>query len=219
LTVETYTSLLKGNRKRKLWNDQSTRHSRRLWDDIHWYVGSTKSYLRCTLLIPLAGVAWQVVPYNQINVDLEDVKLQKLWPGDKPGDKVPSVISYSPTAEHNYNWGFDITGQSLRWTKLQLDQASRKQELQWILDALIGMKNLDMDQVRMEHGLPTYPAKDPVDIVTDYLIKLRAHIKEKIIEKMTDRRTFEEMPKEIVITVPAVSTTWCIASQYQTNIS
>ncbi|KAF1993960.1 actin-like ATPase domain-containing protein [Amniculicola lignicola CBS 123094] len=149
------------------------------------------------------GVAWQVVPYNQIDADLKDVKLQKLWPGDKPGDKVPSVISYSPTAEHNYNWGFDVTGQSLRWTKLQLDQASRKQELQWILDALIGMKDLDMDEVRMEHGLPSYPAKDPVDIVTDYLIKLRAHIKEKIIEEMTDRRTFEEMPKEIVITVPA----------------
>ncbi|KAH8706945.1 hypothetical protein GQ44DRAFT_777606 [Phaeosphaeriaceae sp. PMI808] len=150
------------------------------------------------------GVAWQITPFNRATADFEKMTLQRDWPGEKIHDKVPSDISYSPTAEHNYNWGFDIgSGQKLEWTKLQLDQQSREQELQWILDALVGMKNLDMDEVRKEQGLPSYPAKEPVDIVTDYLSKLRAHIKEKMIACIENRSTFDDLPKEIVITVPA----------------
>jgi hypothetical protein len=90
------------------------------------------------------------------------------------------------------------------WTKLELDQQGREQELQCILDGLIGMRNLDLDEIRRESGLPSYPAKEPVDIVADYLSKVRGRlVEELILEK--GQAVFSNLVTDIVITVPAVS--------------
>jgi hypothetical protein len=87
---------------------------------------------------------------------------------------------------------------------MELDQQGREQELQCILDGLIGMRNLDLDEIRRESGLPSYPAKEPVDIVADYLSKVRGILVEEIILDL-GQAVFSNLVTDIVITVPAVS--------------
>jgi hypothetical protein len=149
------------------------------------------------------GVAYQA-NCEQGRADIRESRLIRAWPG-KVNEKVPSEISYSLTTERNYQWGFDIGEGSHKmiWTKMELDQQGRKQELQWILDGLIGMRNLDLDRIRRENGLPSYPAKEPVDIVADYLSKVR----EKVIvelEGLFNRAVLAEMVIDLVVTLPAV---------------
>jgi len=87
------------------------------------------------------------------------------------------------------------------WTKMELDQQGRKQELKSILDALDGMKNLDLDKIRMENGLPSYPAREPVDIVADYLSKVREHVLKELGLHPT---VLSDVITDLVVTVPAV---------------
>lgn len=69
------------------------------------------------------------------------------------------------------------------------------------------MNDMDMDVVRQEQGLPSYPAKEPVDIVSDYLSKVRAHVVDRIYDEFKNmgRDYVDKIAKELVITVPAVS--------------
>jgi hypothetical protein len=150
------------------------------------------------------GVAYQKVPYDRGTANIRDSKLLTNWPRTA-NEKVPSEISYSSTSERNYQWGFDIGNDSHKmiWTKMELDQQGRKLELQLILDALIGMRNLDLDDIRREHGLPSYPAKEPVDIVADYLSKVREIVLGELVHIFT-RAGLSEMVTDLVVTVPAV---------------
>jgi hypothetical protein len=86
---------------------------------------------------------------------------------------------------------------------MELDQQGREQELQCILDGLIGMKNLGLDEIRRESGLPSYPAKEPVDIVADYLSKIRGILVEELVLNL-GQAVFSNLVTDIVITVPAV---------------
>ena len=150
------------------------------------------------------GVAYQLVEHDQTVAKPLEIKVLTNWDAGV-GLKVPSEISYSASQEHNYNWGFSIDKKAVKmsWTKLQLDQQSRAQELTWILEALKGMKE-GMANLNSEHGMPSYPAKNPTDIVADYLRKVR----EKVITELRSiyGAVFNDLPKEIVVTVPAVST-------------
>ena len=85
------------------------------------------------------------------------------------------------------------------WTKLELDQQGRKEELQWILDGLIGMRSLDFS-----NGLPSYPAKEPVDIVADFLRKVRETVLGFLARPAT-RATFDRADIDLVVTEPAVT--------------
>jgi hypothetical protein len=153
------------------------------------------------LNLTVIGVAYQLVPHDQTIAKPEGIKVLTNW-GGGVGNKVPSEISYSASKEHSYNWGFDIDKKALKmsWTKLQLDQQSREQEFEWILEALKGMRS-GMDNIDQEHGMPSYPAKNPVDIVADYLTKVR----EKVVNELrtTYGAVFNDLPKEIVVTIPA----------------
>jgi hypothetical protein len=148
-------------------------------------------------------VAYQLVPYDQTVADPQKITYLTDWESGA-GLKVPSEISYSATEEHNQNWGFNIDPKALKmkWTKLQLDQQSREQELEWILEALRGMKT-GMEKIDDEHGMPSYPAKNPGDIVADYL----RHVRERVVTllKKIYGAVFNDLPKEIVVSVPAVS--------------
>jgi hypothetical protein len=142
------------------------------------------------------------VPFDQTVAKPEDIIVLTNWEGGI-GDKVPSEISYSATQEHAYNWGFDIDKKALKmsWTKLQLDQQSREQELEWIMEALKGMR-AGMANFDAEKGMPSYPAKNPIDIVADYLRKVREKVVDQL--KTTYGAVFNDLPKEIVVTIPAV---------------
>ncbi|ETI21666.1 hypothetical protein G647_08013 [Cladophialophora carrionii CBS 160.54] len=121
--------------------------------------------------------------------------------------KVPSIISYSPADGHEAQWGAEIsrTGIEMIWTKLQLEEQHRLDELDLLLKALDGMANLNLNAIVGNRGLPSYPAKEPVGIVTDYLSRLRAHFVEK--ELTGDHGTIgvhllHRTPVDIVLTCP-----------------
>jgi hypothetical protein len=126
------------------------------------------------------------------------------WPKGGGFEKVPSEISYSTTSGVERQWGFDIAPGSLKfvWTKLELDQQERSEELVLILKALDGMGNLDPENIREADGLPSYPAKDSVDIVAEYLTKVREYVR----DHPQLHPTYLSMPPiDLVVTVPAVS--------------
>jgi hypothetical protein len=142
------------------------------------------------------------VTYEKGRADIQESKIITNWP-KKTHHKAPSEISYSAAAGDNRQWGSDIHdgSQKMIWTKMELDQQGRKQELKSILDALVGMKNLDLDEIRMENGLPSYPAKEPVDIVADYLSKVR----ERVLEQPgLHPAVISDIITDLVVTVPAV---------------
>jgi hypothetical protein len=89
------------------------------------------------------------------------------------------------------------------WTKLQLDQQERVEELRLILKSLIATDNLDYERIRRERGLPSFPAKEPVDIVADYLGKVREVVVEQLLRTF-GRVLMSRIITDIVITVPAV---------------
>ncbi len=56
---------------------------------------------------------------------------------------------------------------------------------------------------RDSNAPPSYPGKEPVDIVADYLGKVREHLMTNLVLKYT-REILRTMPVDLVITVPAV---------------
>lgn len=121
--------------------------------------------------------------------------------------KVPSQIAYTASHECNAQWGFSISPGSLRllWTKLELEKQDREEELDHVLRALNGMKDLDFHHIAMSRGLPDYPAKEPSEIISDYLSLVREHVIEQDIVQFLGRAFFERTPIDLVVTCPTVS--------------
>ena len=133
--------------------------------------------------------------------------------------KVPSVISYAPSEGHEAQWGYEISnaGVQMMWTKLQLNEQKRLDELDLLWKALEGMADLGLEEIQRSRGLPAYPAKEPVDVVTDYLSLLRAHFVETDLEgdrATIGRPTLRRAPIDLVLTCPSVRTAriWRLAS-------
>ncbi|KAI9867895.1 MAG: hypothetical protein M1813_007717 [Trichoglossum hirsutum] len=146
------------------------------------------------------GVAFHPVTGERDELNVDEIRLLDQW-GDEVSFKVPSVISFSPTIR----WGFDLSKDAgaLAWTKLELEQQERPDELRMILSALIGMNDLDYSKIVESDGLPKYPTKDPVDIVAEYLSKIR----EYLVHTLREIYTVEYLlttAVDLVITVPAV---------------
>jgi hypothetical protein len=122
--------------------------------------------------------------------------------------KVPSEISYFATMGGERQWGFDIAPGSLKftWTKLELDQQARPDELVLILKALDGMKNLDARKIPGADGFPSYPAKDPVEIIAEYLTQVREYVKDNPPAGLHPTY-LSTIPIDFIFTVPAVSNT------------
>ena len=153
-----------------------------------------------------SGVAFQDVTAIQSEVDVDQIRLVDVWPPRKTSAKVPSEISYSSAPGRERQWGSDISQEAVKmvWTKMELDQQERSEELRMILDALNGMNNLDLKAIERSRGIPDYPAMDPVDIVADYLSKVRAHLVQTL-EATYGKEYLTIIPIDLVITVPAVS--------------
>jgi hypothetical protein len=129
-------------------------------------------------------------------------------------EKIPSVISYSlPNNAQTLQWGKSLSPGSVAMvhTKLELDVHDTSEELDLILGALDGMKNLRFQCIRDAGPLPSYTWKGPEEIVEDYLTR----VFETVLKGVEDEEEYfpEELrariPVDIVVTVPAVC--HCIA--------
>jgi hypothetical protein len=128
------------------------------------------------------------------------------WPHGGNDEKVPSEISYSTASGNEGQWGYNIAPGSLKfaWTKLELDQQERPDELKLILKALEGMKLMDPNHVPGAHRFSSHLAKDSVDIVADYLTRVREYVRDHPPSGF-HQAFFAVTPVDLVVTVPAVS--------------
>ena len=118
-------------------------------------------------------------------------------------DKIPSVISYTPSDGTAQQWAFDMSIDAVTMirTKLELDVHEKVlDELQLLVEALDGMQNLDFDHVKRNIN-PGYTPKEPEEIVTDYLTKLFEFI-DQDTDFIGSLKAF--IPVDIVITTPVV---------------
>jgi hypothetical protein len=162
---------------------------------------------------------WAGRDQNNSNLGVEEsddgISDAKTWV--KGGEvKVPSQIAYAAGHEYNTQWGYDISPGTLRllWTKLELLTQNRGEELDHILRALEGMQDLNFEYIERSLGLPEYPAKEPVEIITDYLSLVREHVIERDLIPTLGRELFERTPIDLVVTCPTVSPqfqTWRLA--------
>ncbi|KAI9764968.1 MAG: hypothetical protein M1840_007890 [Geoglossum simile] len=148
------------------------------------------------------GVAFHPVTGDQDHVNVDEIRILDQWHEDL-SLKVPSAISFSPTVR----WGFKVDpgASALVWTKLELEQQERRDELWMILTALVGMNDLDYSKIVESAGLPQYPTKDPVDIVAEYLSKVREYLVHTIQDEYSPEYLSTTIV-DLVVTVPAVWT-------------
>ena len=93
----------------------------------------------------------------------------------------------------------------MSWTKLEFDQQERVDELTLIAKALKGMKSHYLrDLQQTQSRMPSYPTGDAVDIVADYLTRVRECAIEELVE-LQGRHVLSTIPVDIVVTIPAVS--------------
>jgi hypothetical protein len=137
------------------------------------------------------------------------------WPGPIPNtnttnEKVPSQIAYGTQFEGGFEWGNKIKSRTKRevWTKLLLDKTTKRDEMRLILELLTGNKtenkHLKSDDGKDDDDRPsTYPEKDPVKIVGDFLSGVRKHVM-SCLETTYGKSLLREFEIELVVTVPAV---------------
>ncbi|KAM7198281.1 hypothetical protein V8F33_005072 [Rhypophila sp. PSN 637] len=144
------------------------------------------------------------------------VKLIMSWPGiisqNATNEKVPSRIAYGPPPVAEILWGNQIKANTKSTVhacmKLRLDEKMKgSEQFRHLLAFLTSrMTDLDIDVddlLDKPDGPPEYPGKDPVDMVADYLTRVRGAAWAEI-EKTYGKEMFASMRKELVVTVPAV---------------
>lgn len=142
---------------------------------------------------------------NTMDANLSDIEIMKDW-GPQMGnhDKIPSIISYSPTSPvGEQNWGYSLSPEAVTMvhTKLELGaQENKSDELDLILQLLDGTKDLHFDNVVKSKGYPAYTWKLPEDIVTDYLTKVFEYM-----EQAVSHFSAAQIPVDIVVTMPVVN--------------
>ncbi|EXJ65941.1 uncharacterized protein A1O5_10917 [Cladophialophora psammophila CBS 110553] len=101
-----------------------------------------------------------MVGNNQHNINLNN-------DDDAIGLGIQDVLS---GRDRESQWGYEISERAIKiiWTKLEHEEQDRPRELDLPLKALDGMANLDLSEIDGISGLSAYPAKEPVQIVTDY---------------------------------------------------
>lgn len=144
----------------------------------------------------------------------KDIVLVSTWgQGMSNGDKIPSVVSFSPcsSAKKERQFGFDLSENAVVMvnTKLELDiQPTKMDELESLLHALKGMGYLNFGQVEQCDGDALYSPKDPENIVTVYLTKVfEAFVAflDNLFGIEVSKETRRDMATDLVITIPAVS--------------
>jgi hypothetical protein len=153
-------------------------------------------------------------PRSDVITNLDEIELVSNWGTKMENDeKIPSVLSYSkPSAAKEEQFGANLSNDAVTMvnTKLDLDvQETKLAELESLIAALEGMKNLQFSNVKKQGGRPGYSWKSAEDIVTDYLEKVfQAFSKflDKLFREFSPKLK-QEVPMDLVITVPVVSAT------------
>ena len=124
--------------------------------------------------------------------------------------KIPSVISYSTASDaKEEQWGTDLSPDAVAMihTKLELDVDDVSEELDFILQALEGMKNLHFQKFIRAGELPDYTDRSSEEIVTNYLEKVVERVWAYMLKSRTvefSEKLLEQLSTDIVITVPTV---------------
>ncbi|KAI5794259.1 hypothetical protein DFH27DRAFT_565692 [Peziza echinospora] len=165
-----------------------------------------------------SGVAWCFTG------DPDKIRVIKNWPGSRNNqEKVPTVLSYAKKAKSEtasptkVKWGFEIkpeTPNQISWFKLFLDDPTAS-------GLQAGMVNINRSGHNESSATGEFPelsqaksmfldlgkTKRPVDIVTDYLRVLHAHLQYSL-KKAYPESVSEQFGNEIVLkyclTVPAL---------------
>jgi len=157
------------------------------------------------------------VAYCDSSVSPDDVKSIQLihnWPGfggNATKEKVPSQIAYGNFDDgENELWGGLIPPGVPRqvWLKLRLDEPNNRQGIRQLWHVLTGgMNNLDLadddSSDSSDDNPPSYPGKQPVDMIADYLRAVNAHVLTVLTAQFSDAM-LRTMAIEVVVTVPAV---------------
>ncbi|EAA33990.2 hypothetical protein GE21DRAFT_3741 [Neurospora crassa] len=168
-----------------------------------------------------SGIAYLSVASRQKDQDLDaladDIRVLQGWPTHE-SEKVPSEISYSPSPKGCRQWGYDIDDNSrvLKWTKLELEETrGRSAELRTLAETLWGMRLLDLSEdAVIRNDIPRHLAKEPEDIVKDYLDNIAEQTLEEICTQV-GRRVADNIPIDMVITHPAKWSDKALNSTYR----
>ena len=169
----------------------------------------------------VTGVGYATVSSN--NFSLDQIFVISTWGKKMSSDpKVPSVVSYTPARDEE-QWGKDLSSNAIALihTKLQLDIDSVSGELDFILQALDGMKNLNFNEMTTDGGLPSYTEKSPEQIVQYYLTKLfESGLKNLRINRVQEfsQRSLSDTPTDIVITHPSVRDNFTLLRNFELTI-
>jgi hypothetical protein len=133
---------------------------------------------------------------------------------------VPSRICYDPPPNPKVTWGNLIKPNNQKGTvhacmKLKLDEKMKGSMNFRLLLAFLtsNMGGLGLDDVMEgDDGPPEYPGKSAVELVADYLSRVREHTWNEL-EAQYGRNLLASMRKELVVTVPAV---WSERAKEQT---
>ncbi|KAK6337277.1 hypothetical protein TWF730_002683 [Orbilia blumenaviensis] len=142
------------------------------------------------------------------------IQLITSWPGmatqNATNEKVPSRIAYGTPPEPEILWGNQIKHNTkapiYSCMKLKLDEDMSgpgrfRRFLALIARDMVGMDIEDANETPNEP--PEYPGKSTVDMVADYLTKVRETTWD-VLEQQYGKVLFSSMKKELVVTVPAV---------------
>jgi hypothetical protein len=159
------------------------------------------------------GVAYLSIPAarqqeSELEALSDEIRVVQSWPPNQESNKVPSQHSYSNTPKGCQQWGYDIDDNSLvlKRTKIQLEEVRDPlSELHTLSEMLYQLRLLNLSQPAVrKNGIPKHLAKEPEDVVKDYLDyiaeKTLAEIKSRVGKHVPDK-----IPMDLVVTHPAVS--------------
>ncbi|KAK0737288.1 hypothetical protein B0T21DRAFT_287289 [Apiosordaria backusii] len=185
--------------------------------------GETRLQIALDYGTTYTGVAY--LPVSAINLKqrgleefTEDIKVITAWPPKEEQEKVPSQLSYSVTPKGCEQYGYDIDDNSLvlKKTKIQLEaMGSRLEELRTLSELLKELRDLDLSEEEViENGIPEHLAKEPEEIVKDYLDEI-AEKTHKVINTDLGRHVLSNVAIDLVVTHPAIWSDRALNSTYR----
>ncbi|KAK4678703.1 hypothetical protein QC764_310090 [Podospora pseudoanserina] len=185
--------------------------------------GETRLQIALDYGTTYTGVAYLPVSANNLKHRgleefTEDIKVITAWPPKEEQEKVPSQLSYSVTPKGCAQYGYDIDDNSLvlKKTKIQLEaMGTRLDELRTLSELLKELRDLDLSEEEViENGIPEHLAKEPEEIVKDYLNEV-AEKTEKIITTELGRHVLSNVAIDLAVTHPAIWSDRALNSTYR----